>query len=187
MNRTQVVKHPQDIPDSARPMGQALVEFALVLIPLMLILGGVLQFAFILGAQIGLTNAAREDARFASVTQTTSANVATNAAAVITKLEANGGSPPSGLLARNVQAYVPTNLVTTGANPTQVCYSSYQDESGAWSVRVRVDVVYGHPLFIPLISGILGGTNQFRLSASEEMRVENPPAAISPGVSQCFS
>ena len=189
LNHTQVVKRPQDIPDSARTDGQALVEFALVLIPLMLILGAVLQFAFILGGQLGLTNAAREGARFASVSPTTSTNVAANATAVIAKLEASGGSPPSGLLARNVQAYVPADLVTTGLNPTQVCYTSYQDESGAWSVRVKVDVVYDHPLFIPLISSILDGSggNKFRVSASEEMRVENPPAAANPGVSGCYS
>ena len=192
MNHTQVAKRPQDVPDSARTNGQALVEFALVLIPLMLILGAVLQFAFILGGQLGLTNAAREGARFASVSQTTAANMASTGAAVITRLETSGGTPPSGLLARNVQAYVPADLVTTGTNPTQVCYSSYQDESGSWSVRVRVDVVYRHPLFVPLISGILDlidGTadNAFRLSASEEMRVENPPQPSTPGVSGCFS
>ncbi len=192
MHHAPVAKRPQDVPDPARPNAQALVEFALVLVPLMLILGAVLQFAFILGGQLGLTNAAREGARFAAVSQTTSSNVATNAAAVIAKLEASGGTPPSGLLARNVQAYVPGDLVTAGANATQVCYSSYLDESGAWSVRVKVDIVYGHPLFIPLISEILDlfdGTadNRFRLSASDEMRVENPPAPVSPGVSGCFS
>ena len=43
--------------------GQSLVEFALVLTPLLLILLGIIQFGFIFNSYVTLTNAAREAAR----------------------------------------------------------------------------------------------------------------------------
>lgn len=47
--------------------GQALVEFAIVLVPLLLILVGVIQFGFLFGANVTLTNAAREGARAGTI------------------------------------------------------------------------------------------------------------------------
>ena len=43
--------------------GQSLVEFALVLTPLLLILLGIIQFGFVFNTYVTLTNAAREAAR----------------------------------------------------------------------------------------------------------------------------
>lgn len=43
--------------------GAAAVEFALVLMPLLLLLGGIIDFGFAFNAQIGLTHAAREGVR----------------------------------------------------------------------------------------------------------------------------
>ena len=47
--------------------GQSMVEFALVLTPLLFILLGIVQFGFIFNAYITITNAAREAAREGSV------------------------------------------------------------------------------------------------------------------------
>jgi len=47
--------------------GQALVEFAAVLLPLLLIVVGIVQFGFLFGANVTLTNAAREAARAATI------------------------------------------------------------------------------------------------------------------------
>ena len=49
------------------PRGQALVEFAFVLLPVMLILVGIIQFGLLFGANVSLTNAAREGARAATI------------------------------------------------------------------------------------------------------------------------
>src|SRR5687768_15766580 len=49
----------------AHERGQALVEFAAVLLPLLLIVVGIVQFGFLFGANVTLTNAAREAARAA--------------------------------------------------------------------------------------------------------------------------
>jgi Flp pilus assembly protein TadG len=51
--------------DEAR--GQALVEFVAVLLPLLLILVGIVQFGLLFGANVTLTNAAREGARAGTI------------------------------------------------------------------------------------------------------------------------
>ncbi|RQD73605.1 MAG: hypothetical protein D5R97_09185 [Candidatus Syntrophonatronum acetioxidans] len=47
--------------------GQTLVEFALVLLPLLLILLGIIEFGWLLNGHITITSAAREGARAAAV------------------------------------------------------------------------------------------------------------------------
>jgi len=47
--------------------GQALVEFAAVLVPVMLIVVGIVQFGLLLGANVTLTNATREGARAGTI------------------------------------------------------------------------------------------------------------------------
>lgn len=54
----------------ARPRsrrGQALVEFAFVLLPVLLILVAIIQFGLLFGANVTLTNAAREGARAGTI------------------------------------------------------------------------------------------------------------------------
>lgn len=47
--------------------GAAAVEFALILLPLMLIVGGIIDFGFGFNAQVGLTHAAREGVRVEAI------------------------------------------------------------------------------------------------------------------------
>jgi uncharacterized protein (UPF0333 family) len=57
-------------PDGAprpRERGQAMVEFAAVLLPILLLVVGIIQFGLIFGANVTLTNAAREGARAATI------------------------------------------------------------------------------------------------------------------------
>ncbi|HSM38060.1 MAG TPA: TadE family protein [Candidatus Limnocylindrales bacterium] len=49
------------------PRGQALVEFAFVLMPVLLLIVGIVQFGLLFGANVTLTNAAREGARSGSI------------------------------------------------------------------------------------------------------------------------
>jgi Flp pilus assembly protein TadG len=53
--------------DRGEPRGQALVEFVAVLLPLLLILVGIVQFGLLFGANVTLTNAAREGARAGTI------------------------------------------------------------------------------------------------------------------------
>lgn len=48
-------------------VGQAMVEFAAVILPILLILVAVIQFGLLFGANVTLTNAAREGARAATI------------------------------------------------------------------------------------------------------------------------
>ena len=50
-----------------RERGQAMVEFAAVLLPVLLIVVGIIQFGLLFGANVTLTNAAREAARAATI------------------------------------------------------------------------------------------------------------------------
>jgi hypothetical protein len=60
---------PDSPVDGPRPAqrGQAMVEFAAVLLPLLVVIVGIVQFGLILGASVSLTNAAREGAREATI------------------------------------------------------------------------------------------------------------------------
>lgn len=53
-------------PDGGR-RGQALVEFAAVLLPVLLVVSGLIQFGLLFGANVTLTNAAREAARAGTI------------------------------------------------------------------------------------------------------------------------
>src|SRR5918996_46232 len=54
-------------PSRAAVRGQAMVEFAAVLLPVLLIVVGIIQFGLLFGANVTLTNAAREAARAATI------------------------------------------------------------------------------------------------------------------------
>lgn len=180
--------HLRSNKDGAR--GQGVAEFAIVLPVLALILLSIFQIAFVIGTQIGLTNATREAARIASVTATpTSVDAASNGAAVLVQLRTD-------LMPRNVMnfslAQLDAGVCTSGSeNGTRVTYTATTDVSGAPAVFVRVDVVYRHPMFIPIIGGILDGidgtpNDGFRVGGSEELRVDNDALdALPPGFPVC--
>lgn len=164
-----------------RQRGQTLIEFALVFPVLALLLFGIIQFGFLYGGQIGLVNAAREAARYAAVLQTASAITATGFQTQ------TYNELTSRMLPRSVPGYRADNLVTTGAGRTAVCYLTRDNADGTtFSVLVRVQISYKHPLLIPLVGNIvdaIDGTDDgaFRLGATEEMRVENPLITSAPG------
>lgn len=47
--------------------GQAMVEFALILIPLLILIGGIIDFGWIFYHKVIVNNAAREGARYAAI------------------------------------------------------------------------------------------------------------------------
>jgi uncharacterized protein (UPF0333 family) len=169
----------------ARSRGQGLVEFALVLPIIMLLLLSILQFVFIYGAQVGITNAVRETARNASAIEVASVAAASTAAnsyyGRLTTANATGA------LFRNVSSYSPAALVTSGSPRTRVCYYSFTDASTAPAIMAHVEAHYSHPLFIPLLSGILDGADGvndggLRVSAAEDIRVANLPLSSAGGI-----
>lgn len=181
------------------PSGQALVEFALVFPIVVLMLAAILQFGLIFSSQIGLTNSVREAARYGSVLSVISdTDAAANGAQVLAYLVGSGGvCGPSGLLSTNVHPFVCAATDSDpglGPNSASVSHCKYQNVtgSGTYSVRISVRVSYNHPLYLPIVANIIdamdGGTpGSFRLTANEQMRVENRPdlsAADVGGLSQ---
>lgn len=148
--------------------GQSVAEFAIVAVPLLLLLLGILQFGLIYNAQVGLTNAIRDAARFGSTQPAldeTSAGI--TATSTYNKLTAS--------LAKYVSPYNAGDLDST----TRVCVSQHADGAGADPAFVRVTAAYDHPLIVPLIGSIIdaidGSSNgRFRITATTELRVDNP-------------
>jgi Flp pilus assembly protein TadG len=168
--------------DARHPRGQALVEFALVLMPIMLILVGIVQFGLLLGANVALTNAAREGARAATIyaydqNQTKSWNDAHRCGALVTAV-----TDAFGLLSSGAPHFTATT--TSDACPTMTGETlvngdltvSYCDHTltaaGACPVTgnpattcvpdtregclVRVSLVYHSNIVVPLVGGFLG-------------------------------
>lgn len=146
-----------------RESGQSLVEFALVVSPMLLILLGIIQFGFIFNSYVTLTNATREAARSGSIyvydrTLTKAQNDAARNNRIKTSLTAS-----MNLLTKTAPNF------TTGASWTQTGLSfSNGDLTVAYVVpagvtdseprtgqQITVSAVYHQDLVIPLISALL--------------------------------
>ncbi|WP_235737598.1 TadE/TadG family type IV pilus assembly protein [Nocardioides alcanivorans] len=128
--------------------GAAAVEFALVLIPLVLILFGIISYAYMFSVRQALTQAAAEGARAAAVAQTNPEGAAK--AAVDNALDGFGG-----LKCDN-------GKLTCTFVPDPAC------RTGATCVKVSVSLNYGNnggydPFNLPLIP--MPGTLAFSSSA----------------------
>jgi Flp pilus assembly protein TadG len=147
--------------------GQAIAEFAISAVILLLLLLAILQFAFLYNAQIGLTNGLRDAVRYgSSLTANTDATALTAANSTYSFLTTSLGS--------HVSPYSSSRL----ASGTQVCYEGYTDPTGP-AVRVKVTAVYDHPLLVPLINLIIDAFDgavdgSYRITSTIEMRVDNP-------------
>lgn len=177
-----------------RDRGQALPEFALITPLFFLVLFGIIQFGFLFAGQNGMSNAAREAARYASTLPTPDQTVAGNGSC--SAAGSNAKAIHDRLTAANLPQYIPGfilgNLTYSGALPacgaaaiagtgTGVAYCSVANADGTFALRVRVVAVYRHPLFIPLVGRIFSSTNTWQLRAIEEMRVEGPDRATAGG------
>ncbi len=191
--------------------GQAMVEFALILVPLMLIFMGILQFGLLLGSQIGFINSVREGARYGATLQTDGWGASAAASTVYCYTVGYTSSGTSncsinsvtqtGTLGRAMPAFSINQLCRAsggncGTDSSTVGYCYYQDPNGStYSLRLNVHMVYRHPLIIPLISNIIDGIdgasdNALRASTDENFRVEGPGLSLSDAqgggaVSQC--
>ncbi len=132
----------------------------------------IFQFAFVLEAQMGLTNAVREAARRAAATTATDPSTLQS----WTVGQLTGGS---GLLASNVQGFTASRLAGTPA--ATICAYTVSGLSGQ---KVSVSATYDYPIFFPLLDFALPGNSggSWPLSASAEMRLETPFAS---GVGGC--
>jgi Flp pilus assembly protein TadG len=153
-----------------------MAEFALILPIALLVLFGIIQFGFLFSSQIGMVNALRETARYASTSQVNDATGANTA----------GGNTCT-YLKTQAMAKMP-GYESAFLGPASVTYQSYTDPhagSPTYSVSLTVFAEYRHLLLVPLVNIILDGLDgssdgRFRLGATETMRVENPVLLTAP-------
>jgi Flp pilus assembly protein TadG len=122
-----------------------MVEFTLVLLPLLLILFGIIELGVVMFDKVTVVHDAREAARLAAVNDVAGTTLLSDA--------------PSGS----------TLTFTCATDPNS------GNPSGQWNVgdRVTAHVTYSHSYVIPLISSILGST--INLSSNATMRLEAQP------------
>jgi Flp pilus assembly protein TadG len=130
--------------------GQGLVEFALVLTPLMLLLVGIIQMGLVFNAYVTVSNATREAARAASVfvydrSDTKAENDAARTAAARAALTAS-----MGLLPTTSPQLVPSDQVVTYSVPDSVAESDARAGH-----HVTVHAHYHLDMMIPFIAVLL--------------------------------
>jgi Flp pilus assembly protein TadG len=138
--------------------GQALVEFALVALPLFLIIFGIIDFARALNYYNDLTQIAGQGARAAAVNENPDASVASGNS-IQTQLLGNLDSPEMKQIANPVRL--------------NICIASPVPASTGQPVTVTASYVFH---FIPLIHPVA-----ITLSASQTERFEGQAASYTPG------
>jgi Flp pilus assembly protein TadG len=166
-----------------RNRGQSVVEFALVLVPLMLLLVGAIQFGMIWATQVGVTNAVRDAARAASGVQPKS-----NSAGDVTQAseQSYAGSINTTVLTPALAGKVP--FFSPAAPQKQVCYSTFTDAAGNPGLQATVTVIYAHPIIVPLLTAVMGNAISTTASLSIPVGLDLPytlpsvgaPAGCSP-------
>lgn len=166
--------------------GQAMVEFAAVLLPLLVIVVGIIQFGLLFGANVSLTNAAREAARQASIYRyigadgnsvngvnrcTGAVEAATQAFGFLTNASPHfsASSPcPSGTdmnldgrFDRWLNGSVEVSFCSAGTAPGDECPNAgdanYCGVDSGEGCLVRVKLTYNQSIVVPLLDGILDG------------------------------
>lgn len=153
--------------------GQALVEFGLALLPLLVIVAGVIQFGIALSYWHDLNRIANQSARFATVNQWPGCPAATASCTVTNATCTN--PPPNG---QSLQAYARCQATANGLRgslqPVEICYPATTSVPGD-PVRVRVKSNFK---VLPIL-----GAYTIGLRGETTMRLEKSPTKISGTVS----
>jgi Flp pilus assembly protein TadG len=151
--------------------GQSLAEFALVAPIFFLLVFAVIQLGLIMAAQNGLVDGVRSAARRAA---TYRINEQSFDPTVWSSICSTIDTELSTRLQTRVIAYSGSRLTRS------ITYEWQQNpESGEYFLVADITASYHNPLYVPLVSAFLDrsdGTvdDQMTLTASEQMRVENP-------------
>ena len=150
-----------------REEGQSLVEFALILTPLLFLLLGIVQFGFIFQAYVTMSSAVREASRDATVyvydtTLTRAQNdTARNNIAKSTLLAAFNGltkTTPNFVNGSSWTTTTGTGLVTSTNGDMIVTYalpSTVTDSDPRTSWRITVTASYHMDIIVPIIGNLL--------------------------------
>ncbi len=162
---------------SDRRRGQSLVEFSLVLMPLMLVLLGIIQFGFVFNSYVTMTNSAREGARTGSIylydrslskdQNDLARNEAIRAAVRQSMNLLNKASPNF----TTTSTWTKSGLVFTNGDliVTYVLPSGVSDTDARVGQTVTVKATYHQDLIVPLVSTFLPHDAGGRLSLVGEV------------------
>lgn len=169
-------ERPSRVPTD-RPGGQSLVEFALVLAPLLLLLLAIVQFGFIFNAYVTLTNAVREGARAGTIyvydrakskSQNDLARNEQVRTTIIDSLNLLSRSAPQfttgGTWSQNGLTFTNGDLTITYTIPAGVI-----DSDPRVGQQITVRAVYHQDLVIPLIANLLPRDAGGRLALPAEV------------------
>ncbi len=160
--RIVVLRRPAGARGRAR--GQSLVEFALVLMPLLLLILGVVQFGLIFNSYVTMTNAAREGARTGTIyvydrlLSPEQNDAARNAAIRASVLESMN------LLAKTSPQFADADLTIAYVRPSAV-----PESDARMGQTVTVRAIYHQDLIIPMISALLPKDSGGRLALPGEV------------------
>ncbi|MBI2782082.1 MAG: pilus assembly protein [Chloroflexi bacterium] len=159
------------------------MEFALIAPILFLLLFGIIQIGLVMAAQNGLVDAARDAARRAA---TYRINADSFSLTVFPSICDSIKKTFDDHLRPSIPGYSNANRTRT------ITYEWQQDPiAGQYFLVAHVVGTYKNPLYVPLVSQFLDGTDgtndgKLELRASEQMRVENPilatPTSTAPQV-----
>jgi hypothetical protein len=149
-----------------------MVEFAIIAPLLFIFLFGIVQFGVTFGGEVGLSNAAREVARYASTAPVNASSAAVTAQANL-------------VLRRSIPGYNASGVTTVS-----YCWYTNPTTPVTYSQKVIISITYGHTLFVPLVGALIdridgASDNLFTTGVREEMRVEAPPLKTQPLGTAC--
>jgi Flp pilus assembly protein TadG len=168
--------------ESGREAGQSLVEFSLILMPLLFILLGIIQFGFIFNTYVTMTTAARDAARLGSVytfdpactkdQNDTLRNEAIRAALISSMNQLSTTSPrftataATGSNCTYTGGWTKSGTTFTNGDlvVTYVLPSGMTDTNARTGQLVTVQAVYHQDLIVPLVSGLLPKDSGGRLT-----------------------
>ena len=145
--------------------GQAMVEFALILFPLLLIVGGIIWFGIGLNYWLDMQRIANQGARWAAVN---------NWPPDCPRTATSCGSP------NTLQETLKRQVLTAGlksAVTVEVCYPDNNIKTIGHPVKVHLEAPF---TFVPIL-----GIGTIALSANATMRLEQEPDLITGDVPTC--
>ena len=145
--------------------GQAMVEFALILFPLLLIVAGIIQFGIGLNYWLDMQRIANQGARWAAVNNWPPDCLRGSATGTC-------GSWPT-TKAKTLQQYIIDAAVAGGLKQSvavQICYPSGGTDDPGYPVRVRVTQPFD---LLPIL-----GVGSIHLRADATMRLEQDPTLV---------
>jgi hypothetical protein len=180
--------------------GQALVELAIVLLPVLLILVGIIQFGFLFGANVTLTNSAREGARAGTIylydlSHTKAWNDAARCGAIATAarnamglldpsaphftVTLSGGSCPTPVGEGQVNGDMTISYCHHVTAPSDPCPNPLDPTTictldGRDECLARVELTYHSDIFVPLVNTFLAtdANGRFAMRAAATMVIQ---------------